>query len=217
MTPVREVWLTPLDRRLLLAIERTGNLVRACQDVGIGRDRGVYRLRRMEQAVGGPVVRTYRGGTTGGSTHLTPRGSLLASSRGEEPLGPGRSSVAPASPSTILHGTWHARPSPQVDVAPHLRLEVAFEAEEGEPVVVGIPPESVLLARQPVATSARNRWEGEVRSCIPSGTGSCTLEVDVRGVLLRVLVTARSVRELRIAPGRRVYLLIKATAVHRWD
>ena len=84
----------------------------------------------------------------------------------------------------------------------------------GARVAIGLRAEDVLLALKPVRdTSARNLLPGTVEDLTPRGAA---VEVRVTTpALVRVVVTPASVRELALAPGRRVYLLIKANAFHR--
>lgn len=208
-----EVWVTPLDARLLAAIDRTGNLVKACASLRIGRDRGGYRLRRLAAAAGSPVVRTTKGGPKGGGTVLTPVGQRLAQ-QGMGPVSPGSGTrgVHPEGPSH-LRGRWHARPHPHVVVDGGPRLWVSFRATEGERVGLVLNPESVLLARHALATSARNVLLGRVRE-VRRGTGEeVSVEAEVGRSRIRARVTPQARTELSLRPGSRVYLYVKATAL----
>ena len=73
--------------------------------------------------------------------------------------------------------------------------------------------EDILVAREAVrGTSARNVLEGSVHR-IRQEKGSVELEVHLPAPLL-VAVTPITVRELELAEGCRVFLLIKARAIH---
>jgi len=216
----REVLLSPLDAALLRQLGRTTTLVRACRELGITHDRGVYRLRRMARAIGTEVVRARKGGSTHGTTRLTDAGRALLA------LGPG-AALSPRSTSTeegaafVWEGVWRPAPTPSVDVPGGPKLWVAFSAEPGEVVRVAVDPTSVLLATDRYATSARNVLPGVVRAVRgtgPRARGSPRLvAIDAGGRSVPVAVTDAAVRSLELRPGRRVYLYVKATALRRVD
>ena len=94
-------------------------------------------------------------------------------------------------------------------------VEVAATARPGAVVRLAIRPEDVTLepaGEAPRATSARNALDGLVVRVTPS-TQAMHVTVDV-GFPLVAAVTARSVRELGLAPGARVCALFKASAAH---
>ena len=59
--------------RFLAAVDETGTIREGGQAVGWSYRTCLNRIRRMEQALGRPVLLTKRGGSTGGSARLTPR------------------------------------------------------------------------------------------------------------------------------------------------
>ena len=79
-------------------------------------------------------------------------------------------------------------------------------------VLAVVRPSAVLLQRaEPVVTSARNTWVGEVRSLEPTGD---RVRVSVAGPPdLLVDVTPQAVAELQLAVGDRVWTSAKATDV----
>jgi molybdopterin-binding protein len=206
----REVWVTPLDVRLLSELARTQNLVRACRVLGIGRDRGVYRLRRLSRASGVPLARTAKGGPSGGATHLTALGRALAA-RGPGPLA--RKAGAPPAGVTRIRGRWHARPYPHLTVGRGWRLWVSFEAEEGEAVAVTLEPESVLLARRRLPTSARNVIPARIDSVGPPDGSTVEIVARTGGTRIRSRITPQALADLRLRPGVPVFLYVKATAL----
>jgi molybdopterin-binding protein/molybdate transport repressor ModE-like protein len=212
----RETVIAPVDIDLLGLLRRTATLTEACRTLGISRDRGVYRLRRLSRALGAPVVRTVRGGAPHGTTRLTPAGLALLR------RGAGRLAArGPSARSTtvVLAGYYAPGTPPIVQVPGGPPLAVAFDARPDERVRIVLEAESVLLARQRIATSARNVLEGIVERVHASGpgTGGAQRLVMVRVGTLRLpaAVTTASVQSLRLAPGRRVFLYVKATALHR--
>jgi molybdate transport system regulatory protein len=58
--------------RFLAAVDQTGTIREGGEAVGWSYRTCLNRLRRMERALGRPVLLTSRGGKTGGSARLTP-------------------------------------------------------------------------------------------------------------------------------------------------
>ena len=84
----------------------------------------------------------------------------------------------------------------------------------GSSVALGLRAEDVLLSLEPLhQTSARNVLPGTVLELRDRGPAVELLVATPAP--MRVLVTPVSVRELKLAPDRRVWLLIKASAFHR--
>jgi molybdate transport system regulatory protein len=203
------------DLALLRSLERERSVVAASRQLGISRDRAVYRLERLRRAVGGPVVASVRGGSGHGGTRLTELGHRVAR-RGFDSveLVPARSGAALASPNR-LSGIYRRDPTPVIELDRGLRLRVAFDANDGERVGLRLDPEAVLVARRRFATSARNVLRGTVESIRPAGPLGRTLVLRVGDLRLRAAVTAEPIRQLGIAPGASVYLYVKATALRR--
>lgn len=87
------------------------------------------------------------------------------------------------------------------------------EAQPGQTVLVGVRPEHVALSLQTDKTSsARNAFPGAVTKVIPRGP-FFKVELDC-GFFLAAYVTAQSLAELGLQPGRPVIASFKATAVH---
>jgi len=206
--------VTDGDVALLRAVVRRRSLVGASREVGVSRDRAVYRIARLARAFGGPVVRATRGGTSHGGTELTALGDRIV--RG------GFDSVElldtrprlPSTPRNVLRGVYRADPEPEVRVGRTLRLRVAFAARDGETVGLVLDPEAVVVARRRFPSSARNVLEGRLLGLRRDRAGSAvTLSVRSGGVPIRVAVTEATVRLLRLRPGTRVVLYLKATAL----
>ncbi|MCI4354585.1 MAG: TOBE domain-containing protein [Thermoplasmata archaeon] len=214
----REVVLTPLDRDLLVLLERATTLVDACRRLGISRDRGAYRLRRLARALRTPVAIAHKGGAAHGTTRLTRAGLAVLREDPGAAVGPARGHLR-SGREPLLHGTYRPGPPPFVELAGGTRLAVAFEATAGESVSVHLDPESILVATQRFATSARNVLGGTIRaidrSASASGAGRVLLRVKVGAMELAVALTESAVGALRLRPGRRVFLYVKATALHR--
>jgi tungstate transport system ATP-binding protein len=87
------------------------------------------------------------------------------------------------------------------------------EAQPGQTVLLGVRPEHVSLSLQTDNTSsARNAFPGAVTKVIPQGP-FFKIELDC-GFFLTAFVTAQSLSELELRPGRQVVASFKATAVH---
>ena len=209
-----EVVVTPLDIRLLAALDREQSVVGAARSVGISRDRAVYRLGRLRQRAGGPIVSASRGGAGGGGSGLTARGRAVLAGGAEAVEWP--SGAAPPHRQGFT-GIYRTQPEPHVVASDGFSAAVAFAAEEGARVSVTVDPEAIVVAIGSLRSSARNVWAGAVEKVRspPGGGRSGRREVTVRigSRRLLVAVTARSVVSLDLRPGRQVTLLAKATAV----
>jgi molybdate transport system regulatory protein len=207
--------VTDQDIALLRSLGRERSVVSASRRLGISRDRAVYRLQRLERAFGGPVVTGERGGAGHGGSRLTALGDRIVRGGFDSVEMIHGRSQAPRSASNVIRGVYHRDPYPEVTVGRTLRLRVAFPAEEGEAVSVLLDPEAVLVARRRFASSARNVLSATVESVRPAGALGCTLTVKAGSVRLRAAVTAEPVRQLRLRPGAKVVLYVKATALRR--
>jgi molybdopterin-binding protein len=78
-------------------------------------------------------------------------------------------------------------------------------------VHVAIDPRDILLSREPLASTARNRFRGRVVAAETAG-GCVRISLDV-GVPLVVLVTPESYRELGLSLGDELHAAFKASAV----
>ncbi|HYL29833.1 MAG TPA: hypothetical protein VEU27_07930 [Gemmatimonadales bacterium] len=67
-----EFLLGPRYVQLLEGIDRTGTIREGCQATRMSYRTCLSRIRRMEAALGAPLVLTHRGGTVRGSASLTP-------------------------------------------------------------------------------------------------------------------------------------------------
>ncbi len=94
------------------------------------------------------------------------------------------------------------------------QLEAPYNAlPVGNHVAFGIRSEDIILACERLTqTSARNVLEGMIKNVI-CDTDKTELVVDC-GVDFKVSITAATIRALGLRPGTRVYLLIKARAIH---
>ncbi|HID27338.1 MAG TPA: ABC transporter ATP-binding protein [Methanosarcinales archaeon] len=84
----------------------------------------------------------------------------------------------------------------------------------GDEVKVCIRPENVFLHNQKYTTSARNQLIGEIVDLIPLGPIVKVILCIQFGFKLSVIVTKRSVEDLDLRIGKKVYASFKATAIH---
>lgn len=68
------VVLSPWRLRLLEAIDATGSITAAAQDLKVPYRRAWEKLQEMERGLGSKLVDTAVGGAGGGGAHLTPAG-----------------------------------------------------------------------------------------------------------------------------------------------
>ncbi len=77
-----------------------------------------------------------------------------------------------------------------------------------------VPARDVLLATAPpVGLSVRNQLSGTVIALSADSPGGWLVHVEVGGTALLARVTSSAVRDLAIAPGQRLYVLVKAESL----
>ncbi len=207
--------VTSADVALLRALGESRSLAAAGRAVGMSRDRAVYRIGRLTRAFGGRVVASTRGGPDHGATVLTPLGDRIVRGGFDSVELLEARPIAPIERPNLLRGVYRRDPMPEVRVGA-LRLRVAFEAPDGSPVAVLLDPEAIVVARRRFASSARNVLTGTIAAVRRRRSGRA-LELTVRcsGTPIRVAITDEPVRQLGLAPGVRVRLYVKATALRR--
>lgn len=208
--PRNELVLTPMDLRLLARLVHTPHLAQACRELRVTRDQANYRLRRLGQYLGRPVV-TARKGPPGSSwTRLTRAGRGLLSQRPGTPL---RALRTHPGAGTLLFGRYSRGPPPSLTTGNGLVLSVGFPGREGELRGVAVDPEAVLVARRRFLASARNILPARILSLKPRGPVQVIAVVESRGERLPVALTEAAVRALHLRRGSRVFLYLKATAL----
>jgi ABC-type Fe3+/spermidine/putrescine transport system ATPase subunit len=113
----------------------------------------------------------------------------------------------------VFAGTLAAGPLPDrpaIFTSGRLRLEVV--SDRVGPAYVLIRPEEVVVSRAPLPTPPRNHLEATIERIETSGA-LAALHLDA-GAPLLVHVTRQTVSEQGFAPGDRVAVAIKATAIH---
>lgn len=80
------------------------------------------------------------------------------------------------------------------------------------PVHISVRPEDIVLSRQPLLSSARNAFRGQIVDISPRGT--------IVYITVRIppdficLITRRSLEEMELREGMEVHIAFKASAVH---
>lgn len=197
-----ERWVSPVDHRLLAALRRVPNLVHAARSIGITRDRAVYRLQRLRHLYGRPAATGHRGGGATGATTLTPFGRSLLQPMRHAPANTNR-----------WRGIYRPGPPPHVDLGAGRVLEVSFRAPSEGSVTIEVDPESFVIARRPLLTSARNVFAARMESFRPLSSGRVLLTARWKSLRVRAILTPGSIRRLRLARGQSAYFLLKAVAV----
>lgn len=91
-----------------------------------------------------------------------------------------------------------------------------LDALIGEPVKVRIRARDVSLALDaPERTSIQNVLHGQVATIGAPRGGIVDVSVTVGGTMVRSRITLRALEQLGLAPGRNVYLMIKAVSLDR--
>jgi molybdopterin-binding protein len=120
--------------------------------------------------------------------------------------------VAHFSPLTnILHGRLVREGGMAILVTGAVRIQVTSDMAEG-PAAGVLRPEDIIVSREPIRSSARNRLSGKVASVDDLGM-AVALRVDCGDLSLRVTITRQSLEELEIRVGEDVVLTFKASAV----
>lgn len=79
-------------------------------------------------------------------------------------------------------------------------------------VHVSIRPEDIIVSKEKFRSSAKNTFQGSIHTILDQGS-TVKLEVHVGELSFRVLLTKRSLNELKLQKGDNVYLTFKAATV----
>ncbi|MEM1550360.1 MAG: ATP-binding cassette domain-containing protein [Candidatus Bathyarchaeia archaeon] len=98
-----------------------------------------------------------------------------------------------------------------IEINEELRIEASFI--KSGPVRVYVPPESITILAEKVPTSARNVFEGEITE-ISDQENTVKIKVRVKGGReFTVQITRRSLKEMKLNFGTRVFIAFKASSV----
>ncbi|MET0280791.1 MAG: molybdenum ABC transporter ATP-binding protein [Steroidobacteraceae bacterium] len=101
-----------------------------------------------------------------------------------------------------------------IRIGAHSQLMVpAQQLAAGQPLRLQLLARDLILAlEEPRGISVRNHLRGAVRGIVADG-GADLVEVEVDGTTLLARITSAATRELRLAPGVAVWVLVKAVSV----
>lgn len=97
-----------------------------------------------------------------------------------------------------------------IDIGEGVQLEAVSE-REGE-VKACIRPEEIIVSNQPIQSSGRNMFEGEIVG-VTKRESTVKLRIDT-GQEFSVVITKRSLSDMGLEIGEKVYLAFKASSVH---
>lgn len=91
-------------------------------------------------------------------------------------------------------------------------LALTIVSDREGPVTIAIPPDDIVVSRQPFASSVRNQFPGRVTGISDDGRGHIRLTADV-GAELVARITPSALADLELAIGTPVVLSVKALAI----
>lgn len=201
------------DATVLRAVDRTGSMNAAAEQLGRSYPHVHDRLGELDAAFG-PLVEAERGGPAGGGTTLTGRARALL--RRFERLQSEFSGVTEVG-ETVYDGCVVGRDGEITTVWTHAGELSALAPPDAANVQVTIRADTVTLydpASAPSAgdASARNQLRGTVAD-LDERESVVGVEIDIPNAHpLTALVTSTSASELSLAPGREVVASFKTTA-----
>ena len=104
---------------------------------------------------------------------------------------------------------------PAGDETKHVRvgpIAIAVTTARVGPAILAVPPTDIFVSTEPLVSSARNVFTGQVTRLVRPRPGVVHVAADV-GVELIAVITEEAARDLALAPGSRVTFAFKASAV----
>jgi len=126
--------------------------------------------------------------------------------------------LSPVTPENLFRVELVATGSGELKHACVGTVEIAAMTDKTGPAILAVPPTDIFVSREPLASSARNTFQGRVTSLTrrrrggEGGGGAVYVTADV-GVELIAVITEEAVRDLALAPGSPVVFSFKASAV----
>jgi tungstate transport system ATP-binding protein len=118
--------------------------------------------------------------------------------------------LTPVTPENLFRAVLPPGPPERsVRIGP---IELNVVTDHTGPVSIVIPPDDIVVSREPSESSARNQYRGRVTRVSDDRRGTVTLGVDV-GVELVVRITHGSLERLGLKLGTEVVLAVKSVAV----
>ena len=91
-------------------------------------------------------------------------------------------------------------------------IAIAVTTARVGPAILAVPPTDIFVSTEPLVSSARNVFTGQVTRLVRPRPGVVHVAADV-GVELIAVITEEAARDLALAPGSRVTFAFKASAV----
>ena len=122
--------------------------------------------------------------------------------------------LSPVTPENLFRVELVAAESGDLKHACVGAVEIAAMTDKTGSAILAVPPTDIFVSREPLASSARNTFQGRVTALARrrAGHGAVHVTADV-GVELVAVVTEEAVRDLALAPGSPVVFSFKASAV----
>src|SRR5213596_2703100 len=101
------------------------------------------------------------------------------------------------------------------DETKHVRvgpIAIAVTTAREGPAILAVPPTDIFVSTEPLVSSARNVFTGQVTRLVRPRPGVVHVAADV-GVELIAVITEEATRDLKLAPGSPVTFAFKASAV----
>jgi len=92
-------------------------------------------------------------------------------------------------------------------------VEIAAMTDKIGPAILAVPPTDIFVSREPLASSARNTFQGRVTGLARRRSGDGVHVTADVGVELVAVVSEEALRDLALAPGSHVVFSFKASAV----
>jgi len=210
---IDDVTVDRRDVEMLEAIDRTGSLHGAADELGRSYARLQRRVVELEDALG-TLTERRRGGSGGGGTELTPRADQLRRQfdRHDAEL----DGVARVTES-VLEGAVQKRTGELATVETAAGPVLALVPDGAQSVQVTVRSDAVVLTAPEEGasgdeTSLRNRFDGTV-TALTAGEAITRVTVGVgNDARLEALVTNASADRLDLEPGAPITASFKATA-----
>ncbi|MEM2926132.1 MAG: ABC transporter ATP-binding protein [Candidatus Bathyarchaeia archaeon] len=111
----------------------------------------------------------------------------------------------------VFHGVSTISPegTSVIDLGDGLRIEAAFK--KVGPMILHVPPEDIIVSKNPIYSSARNMFEGKIVQITDLGS---LVKLKIRlGKDFTVQITKRSFDEMKLNIDSKVYIAFKASSV----
>ena len=121
--------------------------------------------------------------------------------------------LSPVTPENLfrveLPGGGQGEETKHVRVGP---IAIAVTTGREGPAILAVPPTDIFVSKEPLVSSARNVFTGQVTRLGRPRPGVVHVAADV-GVELIAVITEEAARDLALAPGSPVTFAFKASAV----